>query len=76
MCMTLLDPVWIEESKSMAYFGIVYIYDKKKKGGKSLNQLISGMFKSFAERPPVTQKAVYEELKSAKREFAYRPASN
>jgi hypothetical protein len=83
--MTLLDPIWIEESKSMAYFGIVYINNKKKshpfitnkkKINQSLNQLISGMFKSFAERPQTSQKAVYEELNSAKRVFAYRPANN
>ena len=75
MCFMLMEPLWNQESKAMFYFGIVYIKVRQKKG-RTLNHLLSGMFKSFGERPKVTIKALYDELKNSKLEFAYRPARN
>lgn len=57
MCFVLLDPVYVPEALSMYYFGIVYIAHGME-STRSMNRLVSEIFKSLSERPGVTQKEV------------------
>ena len=87
MCLCLMEPIWNPESKVMMYFGIIFIriensndmsfFKLKKISGRTLDRLVSSMWKALSKRPAgLTIKGLTDELRNAKREFAYRPAQN
>ena len=87
MCLCLMEPIWNPESKVMMYFGIVFIrieysndmsfFKLKKISGRTIDRLVSSMWKALSKRPVgLTIKSLTDELRNAKREFAYRPSQN